>query len=81
MPRAQPYRGLKIPKVQEWHKNLQLFMGTTMWLWLFWRIKHDGAAFIVRRPLLAAHTPAHPAPRACAPAACAAAPPRRSRRA
>ena len=51
----QFYRGLKIPKVQQWHKNLQLFMGTTLWLWMFWRIKNDGAAFIVRarprRPL------------------------------
>jgi hypothetical protein len=34
--------------VQQWHKNLQIFMGTTMWLWLFWRMKNDGAAFLVR---------------------------------
>jgi hypothetical protein len=43
----QPYRGLKVPKVAQWHKNLQLFMGTTLWLWLFWRIKHDGPALLV----------------------------------
>jgi len=41
-----PYRGLKIPKVQEWHKNLTTFMGTTMWLWLFWRCYYDGKAFL-----------------------------------
>ena len=44
-----PYRGLKVPKVAQWHKNLQLFFGTTLWLWLFWRIKNDGPALLVRR--------------------------------
>ena len=46
--RAPPSQALtlKIPKVQEWHKQLQLFMGTTMWLWLFWRMKNDGKAFL-----------------------------------
>ena len=28
--RSQPYRGLKVPKVAQWHKNLQLAMGTTL---------------------------------------------------
>ena len=58
----QPYRGLKIPKVQQWHKNLQIFMGTTLWLWLFWRIKHDGPALFVRR--LAPERPDGRSPRA-----------------
>ena len=38
----QPYRGLKIPKVAQWHKNVQVFFGTTLWLWLFIRCKEDG---------------------------------------
>merc|ERR1719453_2574843 len=38
-----PYRGLKIPKVAQWHKNIQVFYGTVLWLWLFYRIKEDGA--------------------------------------
>ena len=43
-----PYRGIKIPKVAEWHKNLSTFFGTTLWLWLFWRCKNDGPALLVR---------------------------------
>ena len=42
-----PYRGLKVPKVAEWHKNLATVYGTTLWLWLMWRCKQDGAALIV----------------------------------
>lgn len=38
----QPYRGLKVPKVAQWHKNVQIIFGTTMWLWLFYRCKEDG---------------------------------------
>ena len=45
-----PYRGVKIPKVAEWHKNIGTIYGTIMWLWLFWRAKHDGKAFLVPHP-------------------------------
>ena len=50
---VQPYRGLKIPKVQQWHKNVHVVYGTILWLWMFWRIKHDGAAFMVRARMCA----------------------------
>ena len=43
-----PYRGLKIPKVAEWHKNISTFYGTILWLWIFWRTKKDGAALLVK---------------------------------
>lgn len=42
-----PYRGLKIPAVAQWHKNLATFYGTVLWLWLFWRCKNDGPALLV----------------------------------
>lgn len=42
-----PYRGLKIPKVAEWHKNVATAYGCILWLWLFWRCKQDGKAFLV----------------------------------
>ena len=45
----QPYRGLKIPKVADWHKNLAELYGTLLWLWLFWRAKNDGKALLVSR--------------------------------
>jgi len=41
-----PYRGLKIPAVAQWHKNLATFYGTVLWLWLFWRCKNDGPALL-----------------------------------
>ena len=44
-----PYRGLKVPKVAEWHKNVATVYGTILWLWLFWRCKNDGPALLVRR--------------------------------
>ena len=43
-----PYRGIKVPKVAQWHKNLSTAFGTILWLWLFWRAKHDGPALLVR---------------------------------
>ena len=42
-----PYRGLKVPKVESWHQNVATFYGCFMWLWLFYRIKNDGKAFLV----------------------------------
>ena len=52
-------------------------MGTTMWLWLFWRCKHDGAAFLVRTgcwrtrdsppPLPSPPLPRAPCPRSSPP--------------
>jgi hypothetical protein len=41
-----PYRGIKIPKVAQWHKNVATFYGTVLWLWLFWRAKNDGPALL-----------------------------------
>lgn len=42
------YRGIKVPPVAAWHKNVATIWGTTMWLWLFWRFKNDGKALLVR---------------------------------
>jgi len=41
-----PYRGIKIPKVAQWHKNVATIYGTILWLWLFWRAKNDGPALL-----------------------------------
>jgi len=41
-----PYRGLKIPKVAAWHKNLSTVYGTILWLWIFYRAKCDGPALL-----------------------------------
>lgn len=46
-----PYRGLKPPKVAQWHKNVSVVYGTMLWLWLFYRCKTDGPALIVRTRL------------------------------
>ena len=47
-----PYRGVKIPKVAQWHKNVRDLYMTTMWLWLMWRAKNDGPALLVRSPAI-----------------------------
>lgn len=54
-----PYRGFTPPKVSEWDKKAGTTMGCIMWLWLFWRAKHDGKAFLVCMP------PLHPGPAPC----------------
>lgn len=36
-----PYGGFHPPPVKRVHKNVALFIGTTMWFWVFWRLKHD----------------------------------------
>jgi len=41
-----PYRGLKVPKVAEWHQTVATVYGCMMWLWIFHRCKQDGAAFL-----------------------------------
>ena len=65
---SQPYRGLKIPKVAEWHKNVATLYGTMLWLWLFYRAKNDGPALLVRRSPSRAqpHAPPLARRRACA---------------
>ena len=50
------YRGLKVPPVADYHKNVATVWGCMMWLWIFWRVKNDGKALIVRPPA----TPAAP---------------------
>ena len=44
------YRGIKVPPVAAWHKNVATIWGTTMWLWIMWRCKNDGKALLVRPP-------------------------------
>lgn len=46
------YRGIKVPPVAAWHKNVATIWGTTMWLWIMWRCKNDGKALLVRPPRL-----------------------------
>merc|ERR1719160_1381024 len=40
------YRGLKVPPVADYHKNVATIWGCMMWLWIFWRVKNDGKALI-----------------------------------
>eukprot|EP01087_Luapelamoeba_hula_P012545 TRINITY_DN3501_c0_g1_i2.p2 TRINITY_DN3501_c0_g1~~TRINITY_DN3501_c0_g1_i2.p2 ORF type:complete len:110 (-),score=17.51 TRINITY_DN3501_c0_g1_i2:25-354(-) len=43
---TKPYGGFEPPHVAPAHRILATALGTTMWLWVFWRIKHDGAAML-----------------------------------
>eukprot|EP01108_Squamamoeba_japonica_P002994 TRINITY_DN2504_c0_g1_i1.p1 TRINITY_DN2504_c0_g1~~TRINITY_DN2504_c0_g1_i1.p1 ORF type:complete len:131 (-),score=37.64 TRINITY_DN2504_c0_g1_i1:94-441(-) len=38
------YGDLVIPHVESWHKHAAYAIGTTFWLWIFWRFKHDWKA-------------------------------------
>ena len=50
------YRGLKVPPVAAWHQHVATFFGCTMWLWIFWRAKHDGAVvFFGEHPFAHGH--------------------------
>lgn len=42
------YLGFREPHVNPVYKNLSVAVGASMWLWLFYRAKHDGAALLVR---------------------------------
>ena len=41
------YGDLVIPHVESWHKHAAYAIGTTFWLWIFWRFKHDWKATLV----------------------------------
>ena len=62
-----PYRGLVVPPVADWHTRMGTFLGCTMWLWLFYRIKHDGPVFMVPPPQSNQRYPSERMPYGCTP--------------
>lgn len=44
-----PYRGIEPHLPGFWHTSVARAMGCVMWLWVFYRFKVDGKAFLVRR--------------------------------
>lgn len=43
-----PYRGIEPHLPGFWHTAVARGMGCVMWLWIFYRFKVDGKAFLVR---------------------------------
>lgn len=43
-----PYGGFEPPMPRRAHKTAALVIGTTMWFWVFWRLKHDWRHLFVR---------------------------------
>lgn len=59
------YGGWEPPHVADWHKYLGEGSMVVMFLWIFWRVKQDGAHFFVRRATAASLRPPPP----CSPPA------------
>mmetsp|Transcript_45273 Transcript_45273/g.113979 ORF Transcript_45273/g.113979 Transcript_45273/m.113979 type:complete len:104 (+) Transcript_45273:94-405(+) len=39
---TEEFNGVSPPSVSPAHLKLATFMGVNMWLWILWRLKHDG---------------------------------------